>query len=260
MDVTSPYDAVASGFERQRPMPESVPQSVRTAVLSALGRSDRPSILDWGAGTGRFGRPFVAAGDDYVGLDLSAGMLHVFAERFVGQRPALVQADGRALPFPSSGFDLVLLISVLGNLTDWRSAVGEARRVIRPSGTIAVGRMALPDDGIDGCLKQHLDTLLDERMLGQPRRNGRQRAAEHLAASASAMTELVPASWVAERSPRQFLDRHASGARFSQLPSAVRVDVLSALATWAKMRFGSLDATFSEVHRFEMQLFRFEER
>jgi hypothetical protein len=132
--------------------------------------------------------------------------------------------------------------------------------VLRPCGTIAVGQTVSPQDGIDTCLKQHLDTLLEERMPRQPRENGRQRAVEHLAASASAMTELVTASWVSERSPRQFLDRHAGGARFSQLPLAVRVDALRALGTWAEKRFGSLDGTFFEAHRFEMQLFRFQER
>jgi ubiquinone/menaquinone biosynthesis C-methylase UbiE len=259
MNVAFAYDALASGFERQRPMPEGVPQSVRAAVLSALDRN-RPQILDLGAGTGRFGRPFVVAGDDYVGVDMSAGMLHNFAERLVDQRPMLVQADGRALPFPTSCFDLVLLISVFGNMPDWQSVVEESRRVLRPCGTIAVGRRASPEDGIDACLKQHLDTLLEKRMPARSRENRRQRAMEHLAASASATTELVPASWVSERSPRQFLDRHAGGARFSQLPLGGRVDALRALAIWAEKRFGSLDATFFEAHRLELQLFRFEER
>src|SRR4051812_23153232 len=39
-----------------------------TAVLGALAApSPPPRLLDLGAGTGRIGRSFVAAGDDYVG-------------------------------------------------------------------------------------------------------------------------------------------------------------------------------------------------
>ena len=260
MNSASAYDALAPGFERQRTLPAGVPQSVRAAVMAGLGHGGRRRVLDLGAGSGRFGWPFIAAGDDYVGMDLSAGMLRTFAQRYVGRRlPALVQADGRALPFPATCFDLVLLIAVFGDLLDWRPLVDEARRVLRPNGMIAIGRTALPDDGIDARLKERLEILLDERMSRQPRKTGRQRAAQHLIATASTMTELVAASWTAKRSPRQFLDRHAGGARFSRLPLPIREDALRALAGWAQTQFGSPDTTFVEAHRFEMQLFKFHE-
>jgi ubiquinone/menaquinone biosynthesis C-methylase UbiE len=260
MNSSSAYDALAPSFEGQRSLPAGVPQSVRAVAMAKLGHAGPRRILDLGAGSGRFGWPFIAAGDDYVGIDLSGGMLRTFAQRYVGRRlPALVQADGRALPFPAACFDLVLLISVFGDLPDWRPLVDEARRVLRPDGMIAIGRTALPDDGIDARLKERLEILLDERMSRQPRKTGRQRAAQHLVATSSTMTELVAASWTAERSPRQFLDRHAGGARFSRLPRPIRDDALHALAAWAQTQFGSLDRTFVEAHRFEMQLFKFHE-
>jgi predicted TPR repeat methyltransferase len=55
-----------------------LPRAVRAAVLAALA-TPAPRLLELGAGTGRFGRPFVAAGDAYVGIDLSFGMLQEFA-------------------------------------------------------------------------------------------------------------------------------------------------------------------------------------
>jgi ubiquinone/menaquinone biosynthesis C-methylase UbiE len=229
-------------------------------LLTALNRA-RPRVLDLGAGSGRFGWPFVAAGDDYIGADLSAGMLRSFAGRYAGNRPpALVQADGRTLPFPTACFDLVLLIAVFGDLPDWRPLVDEACRVLRAGGMIAIGRIEMPDDGIDACMKQQLDTILEQMTTAQPRKNGRQRAAQYLAAAASATTETVVASWVAQRSPRQFLERHAGGARFSRIPHAIRDHALPDLAHWALTQFGSLDTPFSETHRFEMQLFEFQER
>jgi ubiquinone/menaquinone biosynthesis C-methylase UbiE len=259
MGLASAYDAMAAGFERQRALPDGVADAVRGAVLAAIDLS-RPRVLDLGAGSGRFGWPFVAAGDDYVGVDLSGGMLWVFAKRYAGSGwAALVQADGRALPFADASFDAVLLIAVFGDLPDWRPLVDEARRVLRPGGAVIVGRTATPDDGIDERLKQRLDMLLDERMPRVPRKNGRKHAANHLAAAASTTTELVAAAWAIERSPRQFLDRHAGGARFSRLPPAVREDAMRALGQWAKTEFGTLDAAFAETHRFEMQVFRFAE-
>lgn len=256
--AVSPYDVIAAGFERQRRLPDRVAQSVRGAVLTAVANVDRPRILDVGAGTGRIGWPFVASGDDYVGADLSGGMLRVFATRPLdGKAAVIVRADGRALPFAAASFDAVLLISVFANVADARPLVDEARRVLRPRGALIIGRTAAPGVGIDERLKQHLDQLLDQRMPRARRRTGREEAASSLTAIASTTTAQIIASWTVARSPRGFLERHANGARFRQLPNAVREDVLHALACWAKTEFGTLDATFSETHRFEMQFFRF---
>jgi ubiquinone/menaquinone biosynthesis C-methylase UbiE len=258
--VTSAYDSGAASFERQRALPGEVAQSVRAAVLRAVAHVETPRLLDLGAGSGRIGWSFVAAGDDYVAVDLSARMLQVFAEKDTGGHQArLVQADGRALPFTEASFDAVMLVAVFGDVPDWRPLVAEARRVLRAGGVIVIGRTATPDDGIDERLKQRLDRLLAERMPYAPRKNGRRNAAQHLAETATVTTDLAPASWSVERSARQFLERHARGARFSRLPLSVREEALAELAEWAKGKFGSLDATFTETHRFEMQLFRFGE-
>ena len=259
-DAGSAYDATAAGFERQRALPADVPMAVHSALLAALNRA-RPRVLDLGAGSGRFGWPFVTAGDDYVGADLSAGMLRSFAGRYAGLRlPALVQADGRALPFPTACFDLVLLVAVFGAMTDWRPLIDEACRVLRAGGVIAIGRIEMPDVGIDARMKKQLDSILAQMMAAQPRKNGRQRAAEYLSAAASTTTETVVASWATQRSPRQFLERHAGGARFTRLPQSTRDHALHDLAQWALTQFGSLDTPFSETHRFEMQLFKFRGR
>jgi ubiquinone/menaquinone biosynthesis C-methylase UbiE len=259
-DLASPYDAMAAGFERQRTLPDEATHAVRSAVLMAVDRVDRPRLLDLGAGTGRIGWPFVEAGDDYVGIDLSGGMLRVFADRRAsGRRAILVQADGCELPFAAASFDAVLLVQVFGNLRDWRRLVDEARRVLHPRGTLILGRTATPADGIDERMKRHLDMLLDERAVRPQRKNGRENAARSLAAAASATSEIIAATWRAERTPRAFLDRHAGGVRFSRLPRPPREDALRVLAAWAQSEFGTLDARFTEIHRFEMQLFRFAE-
>src|SRR5438874_5216759 len=96
----SSYDAAAQSFDRHRALPVGVPEAVRAAILRSVAAS-RPRLLDLGAGTGRIGSPFVAAGDDYVGVDLSRGMLRAFQERrHAAAMPRLVQASGESLPFP----------------------------------------------------------------------------------------------------------------------------------------------------------------
>lgn len=212
-------------------------------------------MLDLGAGSGRIGWPFVAAGDDYVGIDLSYDMLRALAGRCDhGHRAALVQADGCALPFADAVFDAVLLVQIFGGLQDWRRLVDEGRRVLRGGGALVLGRTVTPDEGVDARMRQHLLTLLGTR---HERQNTREDAERYLTSIASAASHLVAPVWRAERSPRAFLDRHATAAPFSQLPRAPRENALRALAAWAQAQFGGLDAMFPETHRFEMRVFRF---
>jgi SAM-dependent methyltransferase len=253
----SAFDSVAPTFERHRALPDGVPEAIRAAVLEAVDASP-PRLLDLGAGTGRIGIQFVAAGDDYVGVDLSFGMLSEFKRRAAGCARAsrLAQADGERLPFVDASFDAVMLIQVFGGMRGWRRLLVEARRVLRGAGVLVLGRAVAPPDGVDARMKQQLSLLLDE--LGAPgdRTNTRHDAHGWLEQQARG-TRLVAANWTASRTPRGFIERHRTGARFSALPAPVKDEAMRRLAAWAVAAFGSLDAASSEPHQFELQLFRF---
>jgi ubiquinone/menaquinone biosynthesis C-methylase UbiE len=253
----SVYDAAAPTFERHRALPDGVPEAIRAAVLEAVDASS-PRLLDLGAGTGRIGIPFIAARDDYVGVDLSFGMLSEFKRRAAECAPAprLVQADGERLPFADASFDAVMLIQVFGGMRGWRRLLVEARRVLRGAGVLVLGRGVAPPDGLDARMKQRLSLLLGEIGAPADRTNTRQDAERWLEQETRA-TRLVAATWTARRTPRGFIERHRTGARFSALPAPIKEEAMRRLAGWAATAFGSLDAASSEPHGFELQLFRF---
>ena len=253
------YDVAAPSFERHRAFPEGVPQAIRTAVLAACEIGSARRLLDLGAGTGRIGAPFVAAGDDYVGVDLSLGMLREFRRRAGagGPAPRLAQADGARLPFRDGAFDAVLTIQVMGALDDWRPLVAEARRVLRPQGALVVGRTVMPPDGVDERMKARLAALLREMKAAAYHGDAHGTVLRALAGEALDETRILAATWQAERTPRAFLERQPTGARFSTLRDAVKEEALRRLAEWALEEFGSLDATVSEPHAFELRAFRF---
>jgi len=249
----SVYDAVAPAFERHRALPADVPAAVRAAVLAAVAVPS-PRLLDFGAGTGRFGRPFVAAGDDYVGIDLSLGMLREFARH--AARPRLAQADGEHLPFGDATFDAVLMVQVFGGMRGWRRVLAEVRRVLRPPGALVIGRVVAPAGGLDARLKHRLVEILAERRVPIERKNVREDVERSLDGVATRRT-VTAATWSAERTPRRYLDRQRTGARFASLPVAATNETLAALADWAIATFGSLDAAAREPHIFELQIFTF---
>lgn len=198
------------------------------------------------------------AGDDYVGVDLSLGMLREFA-RQAGQEkraPNLVQADGHCLPFSEGIFDAVLLIQVVGAAKNWRRLVTEARRVLRSSGSLIIGHTILPIDGIDERMKRRLAAILEGLGVGSYHMNTRGVVQPWLESEAKASTRIQAAKWITRRTPRAFCERQPTGARFSVLPESTRNEALAQLEAWALEKFGSLEAIFEEQHQFELQVFK----
>lgn len=257
----SAYTTGAQDFERRRALPTDAAAAIRTVVLADLDATPRPRVLDLGAGTGRIGWPFVAADDDYVGVDLSPAMLRVFTERrelAPARVPLLIRADGENLPFGEASFDAVLLMQVLNAAHDWRRLLLEARRVLRPSGSLIVGRTVAPEHGVDTRMKRRLGEFLGAL--------GAQPYAGHAVDDALAMLRraarrertVTVASWRSDRTPRHFLERHAAGARFSALPAPVRDAAMHQLHDWAASAFGSLDVACTEPSGFELTIFHLE--
>ncbi len=254
--MTSTFDVTAANFDRYRALPKGVPEAIRKTVSNAVGARLSARVLDLGAGTGRIGKAFVQADGCYVGVDLSLRMLRKF--RAQSAAAWLVQADGQRLPFRDGTFGLVLLMQVLSGTRDWRALLCEVVRVLEPAGAVVVGHTMAPSTGIDAQLKQQLTILLEQMGITLPGgKKSRENALSWLEARATRRRRMAAALWTAERTPREFLTRHRTGARFAALPVAVQEEALTKLTAWAEEKFGSLDKAFSEEHSFEVDVFGF---
>jgi SAM-dependent methyltransferase len=114
--------------DEPRPPPEHLREFVRS-----LGRVDR--ALDLGCGDGRLTADLQAA--DLTGADVSAVALERARPRLPGARLVELEPDA-PLPLPDGEFDLVLLAETLEHVRDVQLLLSEARRVLRPGGTLAL--------------------------------------------------------------------------------------------------------------------------
>lgn len=107
------------------------------AVLAAGGNIKGADVLDAGCGFGRLSEKLVARGATVTALDGSEQMLARCAQR-VPEATQVQAVLGEPLPFADDSFDVVFCMRVIKYLEDWRPALAEFRRVLRPGGRLVL--------------------------------------------------------------------------------------------------------------------------
>lgn len=99
-------------------------------------------VLDAGAGTGRLGETLLLHGyDDFVGIDLSPGMLEIAAAK-PGYRETRVQRLGDPLDFDNDSFPVVASLGAFAPNLAGAEAFDELIRVTRPGGLLVLSMRA----------------------------------------------------------------------------------------------------------------------
>ncbi len=142
---------------------------VEAALAQALSGGEIGALLDIGTGTGRMAELFAPRAAAVTAFDKSPEMLRLARAR-LQHLPAgkvdLQQGDFTALPFAAGAFDTVLLHQVLHYAQEPEAVLGEAARVTRDGGRIAVVDLAA--HGHEDLRTQHAHARLgfsDEQML-----------------------------------------------------------------------------------------------
>ena len=129
------FDRAAEYYDDTRgfsPEGEMAMVALLTGELRARGR-----VLEVGVGTGQVALPLHAAGIPVVGLDLARPMMDRLVAKAGGRRPfPLVQSDATRMPFADHAFGGAYLRWVLHLIPDWRVALAEMVRVVRPGGVL----------------------------------------------------------------------------------------------------------------------------
>lgn len=109
-------------------------------------------ILEIGAGVGIHALPVTAwlrPSGVLHALDIQEEMLHDLKRRAVKAAITNIvatQGDAQALPYLSHTFDAAYMIGTLGEIPDEAAALRELRRVLKPTGRLAIGEVLVDPD------------------------------------------------------------------------------------------------------------------
>ncbi|MFA5897603.1 MAG: class I SAM-dependent methyltransferase [Hyphomicrobium sp.] len=134
MDGNVDFSANAGLYDRRHGA--RLPQDVLEALCVASGLAEHSRILEIGAGTGRVSVPMAEGRFRMTALDISAEMLRTLRTKAAPGLLAVVCADAAAAPFKAQAFDAVIIARVVYLVPNWRSMLGEARRVLKAQGPI----------------------------------------------------------------------------------------------------------------------------
>ncbi len=132
------FDRAVEYYDETRGLSPEVQADTADLLAGELQGATR--VLEVGAGTGLVTMPLARTGIKVMGMDLSGAMLDRLGEKALveGLHIPLVVADATQLPFADDAFDGLVMRHVLHLIHDWRGALAEVVRVVRPNGTFLV--------------------------------------------------------------------------------------------------------------------------
>ncbi len=117
-----------------------------SAKLTDILIRENSLVLDVACGTGDLAIELSGRQAKIYGTDFCRPMLKIAKEKCEDRKTEIpfVESDGLCLSFPDNTFDAVTIAFGLRNFSNWKNGLIELRRVLKPSGKLAVLEFSTP--------------------------------------------------------------------------------------------------------------------
>lgn len=115
-------------------------------LLSWAKLPKKTSVLELGCGTGESSRylEHILKPKNYIGTDNDKEMIRLAENKnSSGSRVVFQLVDFSRLPFTDKSFDAVFNMSILHTLANWKKAVKEIHRVLKPGGKLILRDLSI---------------------------------------------------------------------------------------------------------------------
>jgi ubiquinone/menaquinone biosynthesis C-methylase UbiE len=262
------FDRVSTRYDASRGIPAEVSEQITQGMIQVVQPTSETQFFEPGVGTGRIALPFVQRGFAYTGVDLSEPMMDELRRKLVGlnHRLTLHQADVTALPFADRCFDVAIGVHLLHLVEDWRQALAEIRRVLKPSGVLLYSHgRTRPTSEAEASFNRGLHTFEQQwrsilLTYGYEMRYG---AAEAdvlpiLQAQGAQLEPLVLARWRVSQTVATVLQSYQQRLYSPcwQVPEAIFLPAIEQLTQWCGQHYRSLEQDLSFENQFKLVVVR----
>lgn len=259
MSPSISFDRAAHIYDETRGFPPGISDVVAEATLKLMPAHARG--LEVGIGTGRIAKPLLARGVRLTGVDLSRNMMARLVENLPPgvKRPPLAEGDATRLPFATEAFDAALSVHVFHLIADWRAALDEVRRVLRPGGVLLSGFDWRPDDSAGDRLKKQWQTIIRARGIeNQPGATDFTDVDAYMRASGATRDEQTAGEWTRTHTLAHHLEtiEHRTWSSTWGVPDNFFPECLAELRAWVIGEYGSLEREVTTPYKFMWQRYR----
>jgi SAM-dependent methyltransferase len=130
------FGSMAALYDETRTVDQECFSAALGFLIARLPPIRFDSVFEPGIGTGRISAPLTERGYRVTGVDVSQEMLSLLRER--SGAIACQQADATRLPYADATFDWAIAVHLFYFIPQWRRAIDETVRVIRPGGPLVL--------------------------------------------------------------------------------------------------------------------------
>jgi ubiquinone/menaquinone biosynthesis C-methylase UbiE len=131
------FDCAANFYDETRGYPPGIAEQVAAAIIEAGRITTETHLLEIGVGTGRVALPVAQqSGAKLIGVDLSSLMMGKMVEKRTVEQVEAVRGDVTQLPLADASFNVAVAAHIFHLVSDWRAALDEVRRVLKPDGVL----------------------------------------------------------------------------------------------------------------------------
>ena len=126
------FDSLVRDKGTFNPFSDAGWRTIEDRFVEFVSPNQKARILDIGCGTGESRKLYIDHVGEYTGVDLSEASVRFARQRFPQSR--WETANACELPFADQSFEIVAFSSVLHHIDEYRVALTEAWRVLKPGG------------------------------------------------------------------------------------------------------------------------------
>jgi ubiquinone/menaquinone biosynthesis C-methylase UbiE len=268
------FDHIADRYDATRHYPPAIAELIATELIRLGGVPASGTVVELGIGTGRISLPLLAAGVNVRGVDIGARMLERLHAKYDALRAAdparawgqlnTELAEVTALPFPDASCDAVVCVHVLHLVAEWRRALDEALRVLRPAGAFLLGQDTRLTSDLQWRMQGEWMRIVRELGHEPPAYQGAvyEMVVAELRGRGLTVEEHLLATWDIEQTPRETLAWVCERlwSRTWLVPDDLFAESTRRLRQWAEREFrGRLDTPRRSSASFKLAVARRED-